>query len=82
MRKEKFIMLLFDILGSIADSAVDKVKETKEEYDDYYERLSSKAENWDDERLKREYAKMSTGTDLVMKAAMLKLMKERGLINN
>lgn len=79
-------MLLFDILGSIAESAAetvkDKVVETKENYDKYYEDYSRKADNWDDARLKEEFDKVYRDGDVARKTALYKILQERGLIKN
>lgn len=79
-------MLLFDILGSIAESATetvkDKVNETKDNYDKYYEEYSRRAGNWDDERLKEEFQKVFRDGDVARKAALHKILQERGLIKN
>lgn len=79
-------MLLFDILGSIggyaAETVIDKVDETKENYNKYYEEYARRTENWDDERLKEEYKRVVSGSDLGRKAALLKILQERGLIKN
>lgn len=76
--------MLFDILSSVAYAAkekvVDTVVETKENYDKYYEQFSEKTQYWDDDRMRREYAKLASGSDYAKKAAMLKLMQERGLL--
>lgn len=69
--------MLFDILGAVAQSAVEKVKETKENYDNYYEQYSEKAVGWDDQRLIKEYERTS---DFARRAALLRLLKERGLV--
>ena len=74
--------MFFELLGALASVATqtvsEKVGETKEEYEKYYDNFSRMAENWDDQRLIDEYKKACS----YGKMAMTKILQERGLLNS